>query len=41
MIDAVKDRLLSEDALFKTLVVENENKLLAAHRKAAQKRGIL
>jgi hypothetical protein len=41
MIDAGKDQLFSEDVLFKTLVVENENRLLAAHRKAAKKRGIL
>jgi hypothetical protein len=33
--------LYDVDELFKTLVVENENKLLAAHRKAAKKLGTL
>jgi hypothetical protein len=41
MTDAEEDKLFSEDALFKTLVVDNENKLLAAHRKAAKRQGVL
>ncbi|KAE9376545.1 hypothetical protein N431DRAFT_501388 [Stipitochalara longipes BDJ] len=33
--------LFPEDSLFKTLVVENENKLIAAHIKAAKRQGII
>ncbi|PVH78343.1 hypothetical protein DL98DRAFT_656220 [Cadophora sp. DSE1049] len=38
---AVKDSLLEEDTLFKSLIIENESKLLRAHIKAAKKKGIL
>ncbi|KAF4628762.1 hypothetical protein G7Y89_g9391 [Cudoniella acicularis] len=35
------DSLRPEDNLFKTLVVENESRLLEAHKKAARKKGVL
>ncbi|KAH6718828.1 hypothetical protein BKA61DRAFT_262953 [Leptodontidium sp. MPI-SDFR-AT-0119] len=38
---AARDSLLEEDSLFKSLVVENESKLVSAHIKAAKKKGIL
>ncbi|KAH9204311.1 hypothetical protein DL95DRAFT_471612 [Leptodontidium sp. 2 PMI_412] len=38
---AARDSLLEEDSLFKSLVVENESKLVLAHIKAAKKKGIL
>ncbi|KAK0104871.1 hypothetical protein ONS95_005137 [Cadophora gregata] len=38
---AIKDSLLEEDTLFKSLIIENESKLLRAHIKAAKKKGIL
>ncbi|KAG4443427.1 hypothetical protein IFR05_001106 [Cadophora sp. M221] len=38
---AARDSLLEEDSLFKSLVVENESKLVSAHVKAAKKKGIL
>jgi hypothetical protein len=41
LIDAGKDRLSSEDTLFQTLVLENENKLVTARIKAAKRQGIL
>ncbi|KAH7304893.1 hypothetical protein BKA65DRAFT_205484 [Rhexocercosporidium sp. MPI-PUGE-AT-0058] len=38
---AARDSLLEEDSLFKSLVVENESKLVTAHIKAAKKKGVL
>ena len=40
-LDGEIDRLYSGDALFKTLVVDNERKLLTAHIKAAKRQGVL
>jgi len=39
--DASVNDLMDDDVLFKTLVVENESKLLASHNKAAKRQGIL
>ncbi|KAF8849451.1 hypothetical protein BDZ45DRAFT_680506 [Acephala macrosclerotiorum] len=38
---AKRDQLFPEDALFKSLIVENESKLLESHKKIAKKQGIL
>ncbi|KAL5314161.1 hypothetical protein ACEPPN_018585 [Leptodophora sp. 'Broadleaf-Isolate-01'] len=38
---AARESLLEEDSLFKSLVVENESKLVSAHIKAAKKKGVL
>lgn len=40
-LQAENESLFPEDALFKTLVVENENNLLAAHQRLAKRRGFL
>lgn len=39
--DAERHDLLNEDALFDTLVVENDSKLLESHKKAARRQGLL
>jgi hypothetical protein len=38
-VDGAKDQLFDDDELFKTLVVENERKLMASHMEAARKKG--
>lgn len=40
-IDSERDRLFPEDELFRTLVVENESKLMEAQKKLAKKQGII
>jgi hypothetical protein len=37
----VQDRVFDDDNLFKTLVMDNEIKLMKAHNKYAKKKGIL
>ncbi len=39
--DSIRNTLLEEDALFKSLIIENENKLVTAQIKIAKRKGIL